>query len=237
MEKKSKINFIPNKNFILKRNSLLGRERLLKIINQSDKVIVHEGFAVNYHKPTIKEEVKNISRNENTSKIELFQNIYPFIYTVSRRRVLNHSSSLLPCILNYSKNKVINDEDDIEKKIIYKDYMMKKRLEKIKKFKTLDMESGKKTQQAEGISPHMGVQMSKNMKNVKNGKIRKALKSHDINFFNQTHYLKNPSLDNYCCNSYKIKTLYKEGQFFDKIKSDVVKLKYDHCLYGYMNDK
>lgn len=226
------VSFSKTKNYFLKkRPSFILNQRLLKIISQSSNNIVHDGFAVNYHKPTIKEQVSQISDSSKFQKIKLFHNPFPFLYTVSRRQVLNNSSALLPGILNYSKNKIVSDDDDeILKKMVNKDYIKKKKKE-MKKYRTIENDDGDSQKRIFWSDRACGSRCEISG----GGRIRKSLENHDINFFNQTNYLKNYLLENYCYNSYKMKNIFKKRQFVDKIKSDVVKLRYHNCLFSYMN--
>ena len=52
---------------------------------------------------------------------------------------------------------------------------------------------------------------------------------HDINFYNQS-LVNKKYYDNYELNAYKMKKLFLKNEFLNKIKKDVIRLKFDNTL-------
>ena len=64
---------------------------------------------------------------------------------------------------------------------------------------------------------------------AQNSQIRQYLKIHDTNFFNRKYFIVNP-YNSYEENSYKIKKLFQQTEFINKIISDVSNLTFNSKL-------
>lgn len=160
-----------NKNYSKKLGKvLLNQKKLFDIININNKILL-DGYAIRQHRPSTKEQINLLKYNkDNKEKISLFKKNYPFLSTLSKRTCINNSKTLLPNILNYSKNKMII-KDDFSKSF-YQPF----------KYKCKSFSKSRKT--------NYSVEINNN----------EYLKTHNTNFYNQTqinkryldNYEKNP---------------------------------------------
>ena len=204
----------------------LRKKNIIKLLenNELNKVDNFDGYAVKFYKESIKEKIEKLKddNNNNKGKNILIDTPFPLISVLSQRKILNKSKVLIPKIVISYKNKLSKiDEQLIKNKTIdeeikngiYKKIIRKKNFRK-RNIKSYDYKNNN------DFIPFW---------NKTTYKLHGYRIIHDSNFYNKNFFKKDPMI-NYDRNSYKIKQLYNNDIFINKIKEDVSSLKFSNNL-------
>ena len=206
----------------------LRNKYILKILDNKElsKVDNFDGFAVKFYKESIKEKIEKLKNNNNLKKGKniLIDTPFPLISVLSQRKVLNKSKVLIPKMMIAYRNKLNKiDElliknktvDDEIQNVIYKKNYRNKNIRKRNK-KSFEDKNFNNSEY-------------KTFWNRTNYKLHDYRIIHDSNYYNKIFFIKDPMI-NYDRNSYKIKKLYNNDIFINKIKEDVSSLKFSNNL-------
>ncbi len=204
----------------------LRKKNILKLLENKEfnKIDNFDGYAVKFYKESIKEKIEKLKDNNNNNKGKniLIDTPFPLISVLSQRKILNKSKVLIPKIVISYRNKLSKiDEQLIKNKTIddeIKNGIYKKIIRK-KNFRKRNINSYDNNNNTDFIP----------FWNKTTYKLHGYRIIHDSNFYNKI-FFKNDPLINYDRNSYKIKQLYNNDIFINKIKEDVSSLKFSNNL-------
>ena len=204
----------------------LRKKNILKLLENKEfnKIDNFDGYAVKFYKETIKEKIEKLKDNNNNNKGKniLIDTPFPLISVLSQRKILNKSKVLIPKIVISYRNKLSKiDEQLIKNKTIddeIKNGIYKKIIRK-KNFRKRNINSYDNNNNTDFIP----------FWNKTTYKLHGYRIIHDSNFYNKI-FFKNDPMINYDRNSYKIKQLYNNDIFINKIKEDVSSLKFSNNL-------
>ena len=212
-----------NSGYLTSTNQAYNIKRARRKLSTKSEVDCLDGMAIKGHKMSIAEQLKDTySRNKN--KNQLFENYhYPLINVISKRKVLNNSSKLVKNLLKYN-NKVLMKRD--EHLMLSKSTISKEKI---------DGYSTPKTKQRMNSTFNASLYSFASLQRedyLRKCRIKDYMRTHDCNFFNKEYFIKDP-FDNYSRNAYKVKNIYQENDFINKIKRDVSGLKFSNQLKAY----
>ena len=204
----------------------LRKKNILKLLENKEfnKIDNFDGYAVKFYKESIKEKIEKLKDNNNNNKGKniLIDTPFPLISVLSQRKILNKSKVLIPKIVISYRNKLSKiDEQLIKNKTIdeeIKNGIYKKIIRK-KNFRKRNINSYDNNNNTDFIP----------FWNKTTYKLHGYRIIHDSNFYNKI-FFKNDPMINYDRNSYKIKQLYNDDIFINKIKEDVSSLKFSNNL-------
>ena len=204
----------------------LRKKNILKLLENKEfnKIDNFDGYAVKFYKESIKEKIEKLKDNNNNNKGKniLIDTPFPLISVLSQRKILNKSKVLIPKIVISYRNKLSKiDEQLIKNKTIddeIKNGIYKKIIRK-KNFRKRNINSYDNNNNTDFIP----------FWNKTTYKLHGYRIIHDSNFYNKI-FFKNDPMINYDRNSYKIKQLYNNDIFINKIKEDVSSLKFSNNL-------
>ena len=204
----------------------LRKKNILKLLENKEfnKIDNFDGYAVKFYKESIKEKIEKLKDNNNNNKGKniLIDTPFPLISVLSQRKILNKSKVLIPKIVISYRNKLSKiDEQLIKNKTIddeIKNGIFKKIIRK-KNFRKRNINSYDNNNNTDFIP----------FWNKTTYKLHGYRIIHDSNFYNKNFFKKDPMI-NYDRNSYKIKQLYNNDIFINKIKEDVSSLKFSNNL-------
>jgi len=204
----------------------LRKKNILKLLENKEfnKIDNFDGYAVKFYKESIKEKIEKLKDNNNNNKGKniLIDTPFPLISVLSQRKILNKSKVLIPKIVISYRNKLSKiDEQLIKNKTIddeIKNGIYKKIIRK-KNFRKRNINSYDNNNNTDFIP----------FWNKTTYKLHGYRIIHDSNFYNKNFFKKDPMI-NYDRNSYKIKQLYNDDIFINKIKEDVSSLKFSNNL-------
>ena len=199
------------------------QQKILKIINNESFTGYFKGLSLKPKTYITKEKIELWNKKENQTP--LFGKSYPLINLVSKSSILNKSPLLLPDILVDNTNKILKCDDKMIKSLRNKvtDFDLSTMYQTVTSFN----KRNKKTISLNDIYNPFPNSYKNNY--AKNCQIRQYLKTHDTNFFNRKYFIVDP-YNSYEENSYKIKQLYQQSEFINKIKSDVSNLRFNSKL-------
>lgn len=190
-----------------------------------------DGFAIKSHHMSIADLLNqsiNSFNNQNTNLI--LNQPFPLINIISKRNILNNSSSLIKNILRYKRNQYQSRDQHL---------LLSKHIPKqinLPEGYAINSKRTKRTNESllsdKDEINKKSLSYLLDMEKKSKCKIKTYLHSHDCNVFNRTYFKQDP-FDNYVKNAYKVKSFYKENIFISRIKNDVCRLKYSNSLKAY----
>ena len=181
----------------------LKKEEIMNI-----KTISYDKKPHNNIKLTLNNESNNKNQNHNNKK--LFQN-----YVLFRSLSINTNDEYIPRKKEYQNNPLNSNI-----RLLKSNYALKNRPKAIKKLMAY-------------INDENFFCTSKNKKKFlfpkENAVIKNSRINHDINFFNSKHIITDHTKE-YEKNSYKIKNVVNQDIFVNKIKKDLLRMKYGNHI-------
>ena len=189
------------------------QQKILKIINNESFTGYFKGLSLKPKTYITKEKIELWNKKENQTPL------------FGKSSILNKSPLLLPDILVDNTNKILKCDDKMIKSLRNKvtDFDLSTMYQTVTSFN----KRNKKTISLNDIYNPFPNSYKNNY--AKNYQIRQYLKTHDTNFFNRKYFIVNP-YNSYEENSYKIKQLFQQSEFINKIKSDVSNLRFNSKL-------
>ena len=190
-----------------------------------------DGYAIKTHHTSVADLLYRSIHSFNDKNTRLILNQpFPLINVISKRNILNNSSSLIKNILRYKRKQYQSKDQNL---------LLNKHIPKqinLPDGYAINHKRSKRTNESilsdKDEINKQSLSYLHAMEKKSKCKIKNYLHSHDCNVFNRTYFKKDP-FDNYAKNAYKVKSLYKENIFISRIKNDVCKLKYSNSLKAY----